>query len=228
MEKIRPYVNIDKNEVLRYMGYHGQALDENITGLIDDCINEMKTLIEERHFYTYCKIVRDNNKPNLKECSLELTGNSINKHLKDCNSCILLAVTLGSTVDMRIRYYEKFNMTKAVILDSCATTAVEEICDKVCSEIDEKIKNQGKCLTSRFSPGYGDFPISIQNNFISAIEADKKIGLTVSDHSILIPRKSVTAVAGITNILNKTENNKCLACSNFTNCAFKRRGICGR
>lgn len=227
MEKIRPHVIIDKNEVLRYMGYNGQALDENITGLVDNCIEEIKTLIEARYVYAYCKIVRRDNKLKLKECSLELTGSSINKHLQHCDSCILLAVTLGNAVDMRIRYYEKFNMTKAVIMDSCATTAVEEICDKVCSEIDEEIKQQGKSLTSRFSPGYGDLPISIQKDFLSALEAERKIGLTASDHSILIPRKSVTAVAGIIKLFNKIENNKCLACSNFSNCAFRRRGSCG-
>jgi hypothetical protein len=210
------------------MGYNGQTLGGNIMGLIDDCIEETKTLIVDRYVYTYCKIVRNNEKLVLKECSLELTGDNIRRHLKDCNSCIFLAVTLGSAVDMRIRYYEKSNMTKAVILDSCATTAVEEICDKVCKEIEEKINQQGKALTSRFSPGYGDLSISMQKDFISVLEADKKIGLTASDHSILIPRKSVTAVAGITNIFNKIEDNKCLTCGNYSNCAFKRRGSCGR
>lgn len=45
---------------------------------------------------------------------------------EDSESCALMAVTLGNLMDTRIRYYEKSDMTKALILDACATAAVEE------------------------------------------------------------------------------------------------------
>ncbi len=46
-----------------------------------------------------------------------------------------MAATLGSEVDRKILYYEKVNMTKAVILDACATTAIEEYCDFIEDEV---------------------------------------------------------------------------------------------
>ena len=42
-----------------------------------------------------------------------------------------MGVTIGGNIEKRINLYGKTNLTKSLILDSCATTAVEEICDKV-------------------------------------------------------------------------------------------------
>lgn len=45
--------------------------------------------------------------------------------------------------------------------------------------------------------GYGSFPLEIQKEFLEAVNAHKRIGLCTGENNILIPRKSVTAVAGI-------------------------------
>ena len=79
-------------------------------------------------------------------------------------------------MDFKIRYYEKTNITKALILDACATTAIEEICDKICEDLEEMVKKDNMALTTRYSPGYGDLPIDIQG-FLSVLRAEKPIGL---------------------------------------------------
>lgn len=219
---------IDRNEVLRYLGYKHQALDDNTEALVEECIEEIKAIVKERYVYKFFEVEKDNEKLLLKDCTLELQGNDIRRHLENSLSCVLMAVTLGNAVDSRIRYYEKFNMARALILDACATTAVEEVCDRVCEKIKEKVKMQNKTLTSRFSPGYGDLPLSIQKDFIKVLEADKIIGLTASESSILIPRKSVTAVVGVSDKNVKTNNNACLSCKKYKDCEFRRRNAsCG-
>lgn len=221
-------LSIDRNEVLRYLGYNGQDLDENTKALINECIDEIKNIIKERHIYKFFEIQKADENVTLEGCSLKLEGIDIKRHLENSDTCVLLAVTLGSTVDMRIRYYEKSNITKALILDACATTAVEEICDRLCETIERELKQQGKTLTLRFSPGYGDLPLSIQGRFLSLLEAHKEIGLTASAHSILLPRKSVTAVVGVVRENKKIDNNSCLSCSKYYDCEFKRgNGGCG-
>ena len=52
-------------------------------------------------------------------------------------------------------------------------------------------------LTDRFSPGYGDFPMESSKDLVGLLDAGRRIGLTVSQSGILIPRKSVTAVLGV-------------------------------
>lgn len=49
----------------------------------------------------------------------------------------------------------------------------------------------------RFSPGYGDCPLSAQRSIVDALNATRLIGLTVTPTSLLMPTKSVTAVIGL-------------------------------
>lgn len=213
---------INKDEVLRYLGYRNQGLEENIEKLIDGCINEVRDIIKVRFVYKFFEISMDNEKIFLENCTINFQSKSLLKHLKNSKSCVLMAVTLGSLIDTKIRYYEKLDMTKALILDACATTAIEEACDRVCEMVKKEAEPRGKTITSRFSPGYGDLGLNIQSDFISVLEADKIIGLTSTRSSILLPRKSVTAVVGLIDANNENENNGCLYCNKSSECQFKR------
>ena len=196
----------NKDEVLRYLGYRNQNLDEITDNLIDECMEEMRKLIKEKHIYRFFDIHMENEHVYLNETNFTLTGNDIKDHLKESETCILMAATLGNDVDSKIRYYERTSITRALILDACATTAVEEICDEICEHLEGTVNKENKTLTSRYSPGYGDLPIYIQNDFLSVLGAQKAIGLTANSHSILIPRKSVTAIVGVNKIMGKIFN----------------------
>ena len=83
-------------------------------------------------------------------------------------------------------------------------------------------------ITFRYSPGYGDLPLDVQNSFLRALDAQKKIGLTVSENNLLFPRKSVTAIIGIVDSEIKNKRKSCNECSNYENCNFRREGeSCG-
>ncbi len=56
---------------------------------------------------------------------------------------------------------------------------------------------QALYLTDRFSPGYGDMPLAQSGQICEVLNTGRSIGLTVSQSGILMPRKSVTAVLGI-------------------------------
>ena len=55
----------------------------------------------------------------------------------------------------------------------------------------------GEKLTMRFSPGYGDMPLSLSRAIASATDAQRRTGVTVTEGDMLVPSKSVTAVIGI-------------------------------
>lgn len=223
----------NKNEVLRYLGYRNQNLDKVTNDLIEESMEEMRNLIKKKHIHRSFNIVKGEKELYLKDTNLTLIGKDIKKHLDKSETCILMAVTLGNEVDSKIRYYEKISMTKALILDACATTAIEEISDEICEELEETANKENKTLTSRYSPGYGDLPIDIQKDFLSVLGAQKAIGLTATAHSILIPRKSVTAIVGLMDIkhkqnpnedLSSPKNNSCLTCKNYATCIYSREG----
>lgn len=218
------YLTIRKEEVLRYLGFKNQTLEKDMNNLIEETIEEMRNLAKVRYVYKPFNIDRGKDEIILLDTKMKLLGRDIYKHLEKSQKCILMAVTLGSEIDMKIRYYEKINMTKALILDACATTAIEEACDETCGTIENGLIEKNKKLTWRFSPGYGDLPIESQKDFISVLEGNKTIGLTVSDHSILLPRKSVTAVVGIIDNTYESKKRNCLNCNKYSTCEFRKDG----
>ncbi len=213
----------NKHDVLRYLGYKNQVLDKVTNVLIDELMYEMRSLIKARYIYKFFNIRKEKDRICILNSNFSIAGENIKKHLDKSEVCILMAVTLGNSVDAKIRYYEKISMTKALILDACATTAIEELCDRICEELEEVVQNENNTLTARYSPGYGDLPIDIQKKFLSMLSAEKSIGLTASSNSILIPRKSVTSIVGVV----KRENNSikkisCLQCNKYSNCMFRK------
>jgi hypothetical protein len=210
----------DRKEVLRYLGHRGQEVAGRLEELVDECISEIESIATPRHIFRTFAITSRDGSVILEDGLFELPGSAISKHLAESGSCILMAATLGSEVDKRIRYYEKKDLTKALILDACATACIEAVCDKVCSGIEKDSLGAGEHLTWRFSPGYGDLPIDIQKGFLAVLDAGRRIGLTASSTNILLPRKSVTAVMGITGSCTVAARG-CAACSN-EECAYKR------
>lgn len=212
--------NIDISEVLRYLGYKGQEIDEKLIDEIKRCIDESKSIIRSKCIYREFNLLKEDNEILLEGTSLRLKGNDITNLLKECDRCVLMAVTIGSDIERNINFYSKLNLTKSIILDACATTAIEEICDKTQEEIRVDILKGEEKFTFRYSPGYGDLPLDIQKEIINILDCERKIGIKVSNEMILFPRKSVTAIVGINS--SKVINRKCENCNNYERCNYKR------
>lgn len=221
-------VKVPKDEVLRYLGYKKQVLSSDLDSLIDETIEESKSLIMPKFVYAEYKTIIHEDSVELEGTNLVLEGNDIREHLKNASSTVIMAVTLGTMIEKKISFYEKINLTKALILDSCATTIVEEICDLIEEEVKEDATEKGLGITFRYSPGYGDLPLKTQRDFINTLRADKSIGLTASEHYLLFPRKSVTAIIGLIPKNLETKKRTCEVCKNYNNCSFRKEGAtCG-
>lgn len=221
-------LEIPKDEVLRYLGYRSQKIDEELDKLINLTIEESKTLVIPSFVVSKFKVETVEDGVKLLGTSILLTGNDIMEHLKDSKECFLMGVTIGGDIEKKINLYSKTNLTKSLILDSCATTAVEELCDKVEENIKQEAIRNGENITFRYSPGYGDLPLDVQKDLINTLNAEKIIGVTVSSHSLLMPRKSVTAIIGLISGEKEVKKKGCEVCRNYENCSFRKEGIvCG-
>ena len=214
--------SINQTEALRYLGYGNNTPDEKIQEIIDDCEQELLKVITPRFLYRRFNITRDGENIIPDNCRLTLKGKDINSHLIDCNSIILMCATLSDGVDKLIRISQIKDMTSAVIIDSLASAAVEYLCNQVEKEIRNEFPNLYQ--TWRYSPGYGDLPIEIQHDFLDALNAQKEIGLCVNESDILIPRKSVTAIIGLSEHEIIQKKRGCQSCNLRETCAFKRKG----
>lgn len=230
MFEIKP----DKNEILRYLGHNGQKVDDSIYTLIDECIDEIRSIARFRYTYKIFDVKIGVSQGSLcielSDTNVKLTGNDIYEHLRDCRKCAVMAVTLGVEVDNIIRTAQRDDMLKALVLDSCATEFIEKLCDNVENEIRAIAQSENKGINFRFSPGYGDLPIDVQSSVVRILDGTRKIGLTVTENSLMIPGKSVTAIIGFTTDYKlKPGKTGCDICSMRNNCMFRRGGTtCAR
>lgn len=191
-------LKIRRKEVLRYLQTAENLADENINRLLTQIAAEIKSVIKLRYLYQKFELQPTKEGIKIKDTTLTLKGESIKKHLKNSKEVYLMAATLGTQVDRKIAYYEKISVTKSMIFDACATAAIEEACDQIELEIKKKVLADGhQGITFRYSPGYGDLGIDIQQKFLKILKAAKKIGLTASQYNLLLPSKSVTAIIGV-------------------------------
>ncbi|AOR24197.1 methionine synthase [Clostridium taeniosporum] len=221
-------IKIPKDEVLRYLGYKKQELTKEMYALIEETIGECRNLVTPKHVYSKYKKNTKDAGVYVEGTSLILKGEDIKNHLLYANEIFIIAATVGNKIEQKIRLYQTVNLTKALILDACATVAIEEFLD----ELEEKIKldarKENLAITFRYSPGYGDLPLDIQKDIVNTLKADKAIGLTVSSHHLLFPRKSVTAIIGLIPKEKEQKQRGCELCKNYNNCRFRKEGTnCG-
>lgn len=224
-ENIISSVSVDKSEVLRYLGHNGQKIDNDLNFKINQCIKETKKEIDTKYVYQIYNIKNDLNLNTVQfeNTNLILKSKDVSELLRNCDKCVLMCATLGFNIEKNIRRYSYNNLTKGIIIDACATTSIEEVCDLVQDSILDDISKEGKSLTMRYSPGYGDLDISANRDILNVLDAHRKIGVTVTNTGIMIPRKSVVALIGITNKKIEKVKRTCENCSNRFNCQYRRK-----
>lgn len=186
--------HVRRAEMLRYarcgdgVGVEKEA--EQAQRLVDDLIRPAAAAV-------VFDIKRDGEK--LFVADTELEGKSIKKLLAPCNKCVVMAITVGFELDMKIAALGSSSPALSLLADAAASSAVEDACDACCERIESEL---GVKLTPRFSPGYGDLPMNIQPALLTLTNARRYLGLTVGTGCMLSPIKSVTAIAGIKEVEN--------------------------
>ena len=214
---------VNKDELYRYTG----TPDDSVRGIIDKAEEELINLVRPGYVWKIFDIVIDEAGVKLAGTEVILKGESIKKHLRGCDRIALLASTLTGEADRLIRKYQVCDMTKAVIMDSIASVAIEQICNMAEEDIKETIKD---CyLTYRYGVGYGDFPLEHEKDILDIIDAMKNIGLCVTDGNILTPLKSVVCVIGISDTVLEKGQKGCATCNMNTHCQYRKQGLnCGQ
>ncbi len=201
------------------MGYHGEP-DEAFTALVDNCEKALQKTAQPRVIYRVLPLSRDGD--SLSAGALPLPGTDIAKHLGGCDRILLMAATLSGQADQLIHRAGISDMTRSLALDALASAGIEQICNRAELFFQEQLP--GVYFTWRFSPGYGDLPLELQPRILQLLDAQKRLGLTVTAENILIPRKSVTALIGLSEQPLKKGARGCATCRMRETCAFRKGG----
>lgn len=214
--------DLNKKEALRYMGQADLSCDERLEGLMERCEKQLLSVIKPRYIYKCFDIREVCDGIAVEGTNFVLKGNDVKNHLKGCNKAVLMCTTLSADVDRMIRVAQLKDVLEALALDCLASTAVEQLCDKVELRIRKDFADYE--MTWRYGVGYGDLPISQQKDFLNVVNASKVIGLNVTDSFILTPRKSVTAVIGLSKEKIAPAKRGCAICTLRETCAYRKKG----
>jgi len=208
-------IKIDKNEVLRYLGYGKNQADETVLEKIDAITKQMTECLSLRACYEkYPLILMDDM---LCFGSIKTASTDLKKNLAGCSEVIVFCATIGIDADRIISKCGVTSPADMVIAQSVGTTFIEAWCDILCDRFSTM---EGKVLRPRFSPGYGDFPLLAQKDLLNMVDASRKIGVTLTESLLMMPSKSVSAIVGVGGETTHAKGG-CKNCDN-KNCPYRR------
>lgn len=212
---------ISKSEAARYMGVRGVP-DIRVMEILDRIEPVVRERMRPKYVYRKTSVDFTENGLFLGGMNVPLAGEDIKKHLSGCQEAVVLAATLSAEADKLIRQTAVTDMAEALAVDCLCSAAIEQVCNSAEEEIFSVI--DAPYRTWRFSAGYGDFPLDIQKDLLLFLNAQRRIGLTVTENSLLLPSKSVTAIIGISEKPVRRGKKGCNSCKMKDNCAFSAIG----
>lgn len=211
-----------KREMYRYLGYRGQTPAAEVEREAVQCLEALLAETEPKTVWRRYPLEFPG--PGfIRIEGMEIRSEALCRNLQGCREVFLMAATLGMAPDrMTARAQAAGKMSRAVMLQAAAAALIEEVCDDLNRELAVLAEQEGKSLRPRFSPGYGDFRLEHQRELFRILEVQKRIGVTLTEHLLMMPSKSVTAVIGIAEdgTGTETEYKNCGTCG-MKDCAFR-------
>lgn len=185
--KTYPRPEIPAKEVLRYAGAQGSVLPAEAAA----CFRSLPASLCGRAGYAVFDVRRIVEGLDLGFAST--TSLDLQKNLAGCERIVLFAATAGIEFDRLVQKYQRLSPAKALWYQSIGAAFIESVCDALCRDL----RAEFGPLRPRFSPGYGDLPLSLQKDVFAALQCERHLGLTLNDNLFMTPSKSVTAIVGI-------------------------------
>lgn len=178
---------INEREILRYAGAKPDA--EDVKALMNECLALCKGKL--RYDVCFAQFPLQMNGEELDLGFALLESHSLLRNLQGCSEIILFAATIGLEMDRLIARNRLFP-AKHLMLQAIGAERVESLCDCFEAELSKQW-----IIRPRFSPGYGDVPLTLQRNVFRALDDCRQIGIFLNESLLMTPSKSVTAIIGI-------------------------------
>ena len=151
--------------------------------MINEIENDLRGIISPKHLLGSWELTVSENLIQIGH--VRIISDDLSRFLGTSRQVVILASTLGISVDVYLQKLMHTDMAKAVLADNLASKLIEEYVN----ETQTKLGIEGK----RYSPGYGDFNIKHQKDLLKILNCEK-IGLYMTDSYMLTPSKSITAI----------------------------------
>lgn len=178
-------LKLDRREILRYLGCRQEL------PALEEAVRAAAAAIEAGS-YRVCRlrlpVAVEGGTLHFGEV-FSVQSNALAKNLDGCREAVLFCATLGAQVDRAI-LANRLHPAQAMVWDAAGTAGIEQLCDDFCASLPRPQR-------PRFSPGYGDLPLETQRPLLRLLDAEKQLGVRLTDSLLMTPCKSVTAFVGL-------------------------------
>ena len=213
---------LNANQILKYLGYSSSdTIDAQTQADLEDGINLIHEKAQPKYVFKKYNQFKISKEVITLDNHFIIDSKDLSNHLKASNNIFILAITLGIQIEQLIKKEILVNPSKGIILDAIASEYIEKCADKACKEIVSITKG---FRNTRFSPGYGDLSLSVQEKIIKTLDTERKIGLYCNDSFLLLPSKSITAFFGKFD-KEKSLKKSCKNCQFLGKCSYRDEGV---
>ena len=178
-------MTVSVQEVARYLRMGENAPDGALAARIGELIGAATRVLRPARIWRRLPVAQ-----------IPSPGTTLLRHLEGCAEAYLACGTIGPGLDALQRRVSVTSGADALIVQAIGAALIERHMDGVEDEIRAELA-PGEMLLTRYSPGYGDFPLEAQRPILSLLDTPRKIGVSLTDSLLMVPSKSVSAVIGV-------------------------------
>ncbi|MBR1861335.1 MAG: hypothetical protein IJ796_05700 [Lachnospiraceae bacterium] len=203
---------VNRGEILRYAGFPAAVLrkkgegkrdesyievptDEELAKRLDEVVKLTEGNLTYRISYVCAKV--DRGTDGYPVLPFGQHSSNLKTNLENCRGVIIFAATVGAGIDRLIRRYERTQVATGLLLQGIGAERVESMVDAFNEDVKRIAGELEMKAHPRYSPGYGDLPITVQPDILKLVDAERRLGITLNESYLMSPSKSVTAIIGI-------------------------------
>lgn len=193
-------LKIDTDSVLRAEGADPALLrtrSAHLAEVADQALRDVQHWLEPKFLCRQLEVRNVRHDRLELEDGFRLCGFQITKHLAACQTIVAVLCTIG----MRVEEYASQRMSTDLVLglavDAVGSAGVEALANSLCAAIEHQAVGQNMQATVPFSPGMVGWPVEEGQPFIFGLLDASKIGVALSSHCVMLPRKSLSMLIGI-------------------------------
>ena len=213
-----PLPEVDLREMLRYAAC--RAPDEQVTALAASAAEEGCRVLRPALCWREVPLTVTVHRVDLGFTAFD--SQKLAAVLTGCDRAVIFAATMGLELDRLIARHGRLSPARGLMLQALGAERIEALCDSFCDFL--AAEYAPLTVRRRFSPGYGDLPLALQPQLLSAVEA-QRIGVTSTDTHLLLPQKSVTALVGISETPQAARIRGCKYCTMNKTCNLRKAGM---
>ncbi len=150
-----------------------------------------------------------------------LVGNDINSYCEQSKKVAIFIVTLNVDIDKQLRVLEKTDKLAYIVYDRVCSHLIEDKAEELQKEVSIELLKDSKYVLNRFSTGYGDFPIDINEKIHKILDANR-LGVFLTDRNMYMPSKTISGIIAGGDVIKSF--NFCKTCNLTKECKLIREG----